>query len=119
MASAFLAYGLGGQYLPGILRHDGVTYKMLCEQLYLVTEGLYGIPLAVSSTMIFAFVMFGCFLQRAGLGQVFLDLACVLTRALQGRARQSFDFRFRAVRLHFRERGRQRVQHRDVHHPGS
>ena len=50
VASAFLAYGLGGQYLPGILRHDGVTYKMLCEQLYLVTEGLYGIPLAVSST---------------------------------------------------------------------
>ena len=48
VASAFLAYGLGGQYLPGILRHDGVTYKMLCEQLYLVTEGLYGIPLAVS-----------------------------------------------------------------------
>ena len=38
VASAFLAYGLGGQYLPGILRHDGVTYKMLCEQLYLVTE---------------------------------------------------------------------------------
>lgn len=84
VASAFLAYGLGGQYLPGILRHDGVTYKMLCEQLYLVTEGLYGIPLAVSSTMIFAFVMFGCFLQRAGLGQVFLDLACVLTRRSKG-----------------------------------
>ena len=84
VASAFLAYGLGGQYLPGILRHDGVTYRMLCEQLYLVTEGLYGIPLAVSSTMIFAFVMFGCFLQRAGLGQVFLDLACVLTRRSKG-----------------------------------
>ena len=84
VASAFLAYGLGGQYLPGILRHDGVTYKMLCEQLYLVTEGLYGIPLAVSSTMIFAFVMFGCFLQRAGLGQVFLDLACELTRRSKG-----------------------------------
>ena len=50
----------------------------------LVTEGLYGIPLAVSSTMIFAFVMFGCFLQRAGLGQVFLDLACVLTRRSKG-----------------------------------
>ena len=82
--SSWRAYGLGGQYLPGILRHDGVTYKMLCEQLYLVTEGLYGIPLAVSSTMIFAFVMFGCFLQRAGLGQVFLDLACVLTRRSKG-----------------------------------
>ena len=85
VASAFLAYGLGGQYLPGIL--SGTTasrYKMLCEQLYLVTEGLYGIPLAVSSTMIFAFVMFGCFLQRAGLGQVFLDLACVLTRRSKG-----------------------------------
>lgn len=84
VSCAFLAYGLWGQHLPGILRHDGVTYKMLCEQLYLVTEGIYGIPLAVSSTMIFAFVMFGCFLQQAGLGQVFLDLACVLTRRSKG-----------------------------------
>ena len=84
VSSCFLAYGMWGQYLPGILRHDGVSYKMLCEQLYLVTEGLYGIPLAVSSTMIFAFVMFGCFLQNAGLGQVFLDLACVATRRSKG-----------------------------------
>ena len=38
----------------------------------------------MSATMIFAFVMFGCFLQRAGLGQVFLDLACVLTRRSKG-----------------------------------
>ncbi len=84
VSCCFLAYGMWGQYLPGILRHDGVSYKMLCEQLYLVTEGLYGIPLAVSSTMIFAFVMFGCFLQNAGLGQVFLDLACVATRRSKG-----------------------------------
>lgn len=84
VSCCFLAYGIWGQYLPGILRHDGVSYKMLCEQLYLVTEGLYGIPLAVSSTMIFAFVMFGCFLQNAGLGQIFLDLACVATRRSKG-----------------------------------
>ena len=84
VASAFLAYGLGGQYLPGILRHDGVTYKMLCEQLYLVTEGLYGIPLAVSSTMIFAFVMFGAFLHVSGMSSVFMDLACLLTRKSKG-----------------------------------
>ncbi len=84
VSGCFLAYGMLGQHLPGILRHEGVSYKMLCEQLYLVTEGLYGIPLAVSSTMIFAFVMFGCFLQNAGLGQVFLDLACVATRRSKG-----------------------------------
>ena len=84
VASAFLAYGLGGQYLPGILRHDGVTYKMLCEQLYLVTEGLYGIPLAVSSTMIFAFVMFGAFLESSKMSSLFMDLACLLTRKSAG-----------------------------------
>lgn len=84
VSSCFLAYGMWGQYLPGMLRHEGVSYKMLCEQLYLVTEGLYGIPLAVSSTMIFAFVMFGCFLQQAGLGQIFLDMACVATRRSKG-----------------------------------
>ncbi|MBR3881316.1 MAG: TRAP transporter permease, partial [Mailhella sp.] len=80
----FLLYALFGNMLPGPLRHEGVSFKMLCEQMYLVTEGLYGIPLAVSSTMIFAFVMFGSFLQNAGLGQVFLDIACVATRRAKG-----------------------------------
>ena len=84
VSGSFLAYAMFGEYMPGGLAHNGIEYDRLIEQLFLLTDGIYGVPLGAAAGMIFAFVMFGCFLQRAGLGQVFLDLACVLTRRSKG-----------------------------------
>ena len=52
--------------------------------LFLSTDGIYGVPLAAASTMIFAFVMFGAFLERANMSSLFMDLACLLTRKSKG-----------------------------------
>lgn len=84
VSSCFLLYAVWGNYLPSSIGHAGVTYEMLIEQLYLLTDGVYGIPIAVASTMIFAFVMFGAFLECSGLSRVFMELACVLTRKSAG-----------------------------------
>lgn len=84
VASIFLLYAFAGNYLPRSIRHAGISYPMLIEQLYLLTDGIYGIPLAVASTMIFAFIMFGAFLEKSGLSTVFMDLACLLTKRSKG-----------------------------------
>ncbi len=84
VSGAFLAYGLWGDKLPGGLAHPGVSAKQLVEQLFLLTDGIYGTPLAVASTMIFAFVMFGAFLHVSGMSSVFMDLACLLTKNSKG-----------------------------------
>lgn len=84
VASIFLLYAFVGNYLPREIRHAGISFPMLIEQLYLLTDGIYGIPLAVASTMIFAFVMFGAFLEKSGLSSVFMDLACLLTKKSAG-----------------------------------
>jgi TRAP-type uncharacterized transport system fused permease subunit len=51
---------------------------------YLGTEGIYGIPTYVSSTYIFLFILFGAFLERAGMIQLFTDVAMGLVGHTRG-----------------------------------
>ena len=72
---AFLAYAFAGPYMPGVLAHRGLTPEQLVGHLYFTTEGVFGIPLGVSSTFIFLFILFGAYLEATGLGKFFIDLA--------------------------------------------
>ncbi|MDE1454925.1 TRAP transporter fused permease subunit, partial [Bacillus paralicheniformis] len=78
IAGLFLLYGLYGSYLPGFLSHNGLTLERLVQTMYFTTEGILGTPLAVSSTFIFLFILFGSFLVRTGVGQYFNDLAVAI-----------------------------------------
>ena len=71
----FLAYAFLGPYMPGVLAHRGLTLEQLVSHLYFTTEGIFGIPLGVSSTFIFLFILFGAYLESTGLGKFFIDLA--------------------------------------------
>lgn len=79
----FLAYAFLGPYLPGALAHRGLSPEQLVSHLYFTTEGIFGIPLGVSATFIFLFILFGAYLESTGLGHFFIDLA----NALAGWAR--------------------------------
>lgn len=83
-ASAFLLYALFGNYLPGLLRHTGIPIETIIDQLYLTTEGIFGIPLGVSSTYVILFVIFGAFLEESGTGQFFTDFANSLVGGSKG-----------------------------------
>ena len=71
----FLAYAFAGPYMPGVLAHRGLTLSQLVGHLFYTTEGVFGIPLGVSSTFIFLFILFGAYLESTGLGKFFIDLA--------------------------------------------
>ncbi len=71
----FLMYGLFGQYLPGALAHRGYGFDQIINQLALGTEGIFGIPTLVSATYIFLFILFGSFLEHAGMINLFNSLA--------------------------------------------
>jgi TRAP transporter 4TM/12TM fusion protein len=71
----FLAYGLLGQYLPGDLAHRGYDFSAIVNQLYLGTDGIYGTPTLVSATYIFLFILFGSFLEHAGMIRLFNAIA--------------------------------------------
>ncbi|MDQ5911205.1 MAG: hypothetical protein QG599_3302 [Pseudomonadota bacterium] len=75
LCGLFLAYGLFGQYLPGDLAHRGYGLDQIVNQLSFGTEGLYGTPTYVSATYIFLFILFGSFLEQAGMIKLFTDFA--------------------------------------------
>jgi len=83
-AGVFLAYAYVGSYLPGLLRHTGFTTEAIVDQLYLTTEGIFGIPLGVSATYVILFIIFGTFLEKSGTGQLFMDFASAITGWTRG-----------------------------------
>ncbi|QTN01211.1 TRAP transporter fused permease subunit [Sediminibacillus dalangtanensis] len=78
IAIAFLAYAYWGRQMPGFLIHRGVNLDNLVQSMFFTTEGILGTPIAVSSTFIFLFLLFGSFLVKTGVGQYFNDLAVSL-----------------------------------------
>ena len=74
-AALFLLYGLTwGNQSVGIM----------LDQLYLTTEGIFGIPLYVSATYVMLFILFGAFVERSGAGQLFMDFALALAGHTSG-----------------------------------
>ncbi|HEX7436194.1 MAG TPA: TRAP transporter permease [Caldimonas sp.] len=84
VCAAFLLYGLFGQHLPDVIAHRPFAYSQIVDQLGFGTEGIYGIPTLVSSTYIFLFILFGAFLEHAGMIRLFNDLALGLVGSSQG-----------------------------------
>lgn len=75
VACGFLVYAFAGPYMPPILAHRGVGIDELIDHIFFTTEGIFGIPLGVSSTFIFLFILFGAYLETTGLGKFFIDIA--------------------------------------------
>jgi len=67
-------------HIPGLsfFAHRGYSPSRIIDQMYLGTEGIYGIPLGVVATFVFHFVLFGIFTMKTGLGKLFIDLATAL-----------------------------------------
>lgn len=78
IATIFLLYTYLGPYMPGFLEHRGNDVERIIGHSYYTLEGILGTPLAVSSTFIFLFVLFGAFLEKTGVGEYFNDLSLVI-----------------------------------------
>lgn len=79
VAILFLLYAKFGPYLPGALGHRGYSFERIISHMYLTLEGILGIPIGVSATYVFLFILFGSFLDKTGVGKFFIDLAYSLT----------------------------------------
>ncbi|MDD2480911.1 MAG: TRAP transporter permease [Lutispora sp.] len=90
IASTFLLYAKFGAYMPGFLNHRGYSISRIVSHMYYTTEGILGIPIGVSSTFIFLFILFGSFLDKTGIGKFFIDLAnSIAGKAVGGPAKVS------------------------------
>ena len=75
IASAFIAYALAGPYLPEPWTHKGYEVGRLVGVMYMTLEGIYGVAIDVSSSLIILFTIFGAFLQYSGAGKFYIDFS--------------------------------------------
>ena len=84
ISGLFLIYAYFGQSMPGVLAHRGFSLSRIASHMYFTTEGIFGIPLGVSATYVFLFLLLGAFAKKTGLGDLFIDLSLSLTGRTSG-----------------------------------
>lgn len=87
IASLFLALAFFGGYsswIGNITNYGGSSFSKAMGHYWMQTEGVFGVALGVSTSMIFLFVLFGALLEKAGGGNWFIKVAIALLGALRG-----------------------------------
>ncbi|PTR17844.1 TRAP transporter permease [Cereibacter azotoformans] len=86
VGAVFLLYAWMGQgwLIPDIIAHSGLSFTSIVNAQWLDTNGVFGIPLGVSTAFVFLFVLFGALLDKAGAGNYFIQLAFAGLGALRG-----------------------------------
>src|SRR5216683_2545224 len=75
---SFMAYAMAGPHLPPPWTHRGYDISQLVGHLFITLEGIFGIPVDVSSSLIILFTIYGAFLQHSGAGKFFIDFSMAL-----------------------------------------
>ncbi len=86
VASVFVLYVFAGHlsFMPEVVQWKGASFSKAMWHFWMQTEGVFGVALGVSASMIFLFVLFGSLLERAGAGNYFIQLALALLGHLRG-----------------------------------
>jgi TRAP-type uncharacterized transport system fused permease subunit len=71
----FLIYAFIGPALPPPWTHRGYDMDRIVGHMYMTLEGIFGVPIDVSSTFIILFTIYGAFLDVSGAGKFFIDFS--------------------------------------------
>jgi len=78
IALIFILFSIFGQSMPYLISHQGLSITRLVGYHWFGGEAIFGIPISVSVSFIFLFVLFGAILDTAGGGKYFINLAFAL-----------------------------------------
>ena len=84
IATLMLVYIFAGPWLPGMMGHKGASLSRVASQMWLTSEGIFGVALGVSTNVVFFFVLFGSLLEKAGAGNYFIQLAFAMLGTFRG-----------------------------------
>lgn len=84
VAVAFIAFTFAGPLMPEAVQHKGASLQRFLTHQWLVTEGVFGIALGVSTSFVFLFVLFGTLLDKAGAGNWMMQISIALLGHLRG-----------------------------------
>ena len=79
-----LGYALGGEHLPRAIRHAGFDLEATIEVVWYSFNGVFGAPVAVVTSFILIYVLFGSVLEAIGTGEALLRVAQRATARTRG-----------------------------------
>ncbi|MDO9411790.1 MAG: TRAP transporter fused permease subunit [Pseudolabrys sp.] len=75
VAILFIAYAMLGPHLPPPWTHRGFDLARLVGHLFITLEGIFGVAVDVSASLIIMFTIYGAILQHSGAGRFFIDFS--------------------------------------------
>jgi TRAP transporter 4TM/12TM fusion protein len=84
VGAVFLLYAFAGPWMPDVIAHQGASFNKGMSHYWLTTEGVFGVALGVSTSMVFMFVLFGAMLEHAGAGNYFIRVAFAMLGHMRG-----------------------------------
>ena len=86
VASVFIFYVFFGHlsFMPDTIQWKGASFGKAMWHYWMQTEGVFGVALGVSASVIFLFVLFGALLEKAGAGAYFIRSAFALLGHMRG-----------------------------------
>ncbi len=86
VAMVFIIYVMFGHLdvFPDAMRWKGASLNKATWHFWMQTEGVFGVALGVSASMIFLFLLFGALLESAGAGNYFIKLSFAALGHLRG-----------------------------------
>ncbi len=84
IATIFIVYSFFSEYMPEVIAFKNASLDKMISKLTMGSEGIYGVPLDVSASTVFLFVLFGAILDKAGGGSYFIKLSFSLLGKFHG-----------------------------------
>lgn len=84
IAIVSMVYARFGEMLPGILAHKNYPFERIVGNMFITTDGIFGMLAGISATYIFLFILFGAMLRAAGGGEFFINLSFGLFGHVRG-----------------------------------
>lgn len=84
MIIVFLLWAKFSNLMPGVLYGPGYSWNRMGETMFLGQNGIFGIPIRMSATLIIGFMLFGQLIFACGAGKFLSDIAVICFGTMRG-----------------------------------
>ena len=75
LGAFFILQSAYGEYFFGVFYGPSIDWSLIINDLFMEEEGIYTIPISISASFVVLFIIFGAFIMRTGVGELFKDIA--------------------------------------------
>ncbi|KKL24731.1 hypothetical protein LCGC14_2412400, partial [marine sediment metagenome] len=86
LITVFVGYAVLGSWIPGVFGHRGLSLDRLIFSFYLGSQGVTGMLIGISASIVALFLIFGEILNASGAGNTFINVALRIGGRLRGGA---------------------------------